>query len=200
MSNNQITTAVKLLQQGKLIAFPTDTVYGIGGDAKCKQAIGSVFSLKNRPTTQALPVLLPNLQHIYHWVHKDSLIPELFLLAEIFWPGPLTIVVKKASTVPNLLTADQDTIAIRVPNHPITLELLKNFNSGIIGSSANKFGQTSAKTCAQVKNTFGDELFVLDGGVCNIGIESTIISLVADPVILREGAIQAVQLKKYLKL
>ena len=201
MLNHQISIAIDLLKQGKPIVFPTDTVYGLGGDALSEQAILSVFELKNRSITQALPVLLPDIGHIYNWVDREhlnkySLNKKLFNLIEKFWPGPLTIVVKKAITVSNLLTANQDTIAIRVPNNPITLKLLKNFNSGIIGTSANKSGFKSARTVQEVQDQFGEKVFVLDGGVCNIGVESTIVSLVDVPVILREGAILAEQLQQ----
>ncbi len=200
---DQIEIAVNLLKQGKPVLFPTDTVYGLGADATSTAAIRSIFQLKNRPTTQALPVLLPDIQHIYHWIDEDSLNScglktKLFNLVENFWPGPLTIVVKKSSKVSNLLTAGKDSIAIRIPNHPVTLELLKNFNSGIIGSSANKSGDASSKNFLQAQNAFDNKLFVLDGGECNIGTESTIVSLIDTPIIIRHGAITANKLANYL--
>lgn len=204
MLNDQIAIAVNLLLQGKPIIFPTDTVYGLGADARCEQAILSIFELKNRPAIQALPVLLPDISHIYTWadqenLNKYSLNKKLFNLIGHFWPGPLTIVVKKAKTVSNILTANNDTVAIRIPNNPIILKLLKNFNSGIVGTSANKSGSPSAKTAQEAKDQFGEKIFVLDGGTCSIGVESTIISLVDVPTILREGAISAEQLLRLCK-
>lgn len=203
MSYDQISIAVDLLKQGKPIAFPTDTVYALGGDPSSEQAIRSIFALKKRAITQALPVLLPDLGHIYNWIDKDSINDNnlkitLFSLIENFWPGALTIIAKKATTVSNLLTAGSDAVAIRIPNHPLTLQLLKEFNSGIIGTSANQSGQPSATNYHQVKAAFDEELFVLDGGRCNGGIESTIIALIDCPRIIRQGAIPVDLLAKFL--
>lgn len=200
----QIAIAVDLLKQGKIIAFPTDTVYGIGGDPLNEQAILSIFKLKSRSNTQALPVLLPDLEHIYPWIDLDylnklNLTSKLFDLLANFWPGALTVVVKKAKHVSHLLTANQDTIALRVPNHPITLALLKAFNSGIIGTSANKSGDFSAINSKQVQSAFGDKLFVLDGDICVIGKESTIISFLDHKIsILRQGVIDFKKLEYYI--
>ncbi|MGI9214682.1 MAG: L-threonylcarbamoyladenylate synthase [Gammaproteobacteria bacterium] len=200
----QISIAVDLLKQGKIIAFPTDTVYGIGGDPLNEQAILSIFKLKSRAMNQALPVLLPDLEHIYPWIdldylNKHHLTSKLFNLLANFWPGALTVVLKKSKYISNLLTANQDTIALRVPNHPITLALLKAFNSGIIGTSANKSGDFSAIDSKQVQISFGDKLFVLDGGICKLGKESTIISFVDPKInILRQGAIDFKKLEYYI--
>lgn len=164
----QISIAINLLQQGKIIAFPTDTVYGIGGDPKNDRAILSIFNTKGRSFNQALPVLLPNIEHMYEWIDKDYLYKctanssRLLKLLEDFWPGPLTVVFKKAKHVSNLLTANQDTIALRVPNHSLLLSLLKEFNSGIIGTSANRSGECSAITYNQVKKIFRNKLFVIN--------------------------------------
>ena len=203
MFDDQISIAVDLLKQGKPIAFPTDTVYALGGDPNSEQAIRSIFALKKRAITQALPVLLPDLGHIYHWIDKESinnnnLKSTLCCLIENFWPGALTIIAKKATTVSNLLTAGSGAVAIRIPNHLLTLQLLKEFNSGIIGTSANQSGQASATNYHQVKTAFDQELFILDGGRCNGGVESTIIELIDRPKIIRQGAIPVEQLAQYL--
>ncbi len=195
-NKEQIIKAVDLLRQGRLVVFPTDTVYGLGADATCEAAILSVFALKKRSLGCPLIVHIPNIKHLSEWVDPEYLKrDELFVLAEKFWPGPLTIVVKKAAKVSNVMTSGQNTIAIRIPNHPIALELLKNFNSGIVGTSANLSDHNSPTTFEQVFNVFGDQVFMLDGGPCNFGIESTIVSLVEKPVILRQGVISLEELQ-----
>jgi L-threonylcarbamoyladenylate synthase len=200
MVENQILKAVELLRQGNLVAFPTDTVYGLGADARNEQAILKVFELKQRPFDRPLIVHIPNLEHLAIWANADYLKQDVFKLVEIFWPGPLTIVVKKSSLVSDLITAGQDNIAIRIPNHPIALELLKTFDSGIVGTSANLSGNISNVTGKQVAEEFNN-IFILDdcgAGCSKTGVGSTIISLVAQPVILRQGAIKTEQLRSCL--
>jgi L-threonylcarbamoyladenylate synthase len=194
-----IDLAISVLQQGKVIVFPTDTVYGLGGDPRSESAIHAVFKLKNRCYNTALPILIPSLEHLSHWIDPKYLTKKLLALAAEFWPGSLTIVVKKAQHVSDLLTAGQDTIALRVPNQPLMLDLLQQFNSAIIGTSANKSGEPSLTNYQQAKQVFGDqEVLIIDGGQCNFGVESTIVSLVDDLKILRTGAISRAKLVKYL--
>ena len=199
MVENQILKAVELLRQGNLVAFPTDTVYGLGADARNEQAILKVFELKQRPFDRPLIVHIPNLEHLAVWVNPEHLNQDVFKLVESFWPGPLTIVVKKSSLVSDLITAGQDNIALRIPDHPVALELLKAFNSGLVGTSANLSGNVSNVIGTQVAKEFNN-VFILDdrGFGCKIGLESTIISLVENPVILRYGAIKVEQLKSCL--
>ena len=200
-NNRQIDLAIKLLQQEQAIAFPTDTLYGLGADPYSEKAIDKVFALKGRSYEQALPILLPNIEDMFNWIDQAGLSKvqsqKIFDLAEKFWPGPLTIVTKKSKKVSNLLTANQDTIALRIPNHPLALELLKAFNSAIIGTSANKSGEPSLTTAQEVINIFGENLFVLDGGKCPLGIGSTIISIMEQVKILRVGAISLEELSNY---
>ena len=174
----QINKAVKLLKQGQPIAFPTDTVYGLGSDPNCESAIKQIFILKERSFSQPLPILLPDVKEVYNWVDfralRRSQLEKLFWqLAEKFWPGALTIVARKKNTVSDLLTANTDAIAIRIPNHPVILSLLQAFNSAIIGTSANKSSMPSAVNSKQVKEIFGSNLFVIDDDRNNSGSDSS---------------------------
>ncbi len=200
MIKDQISIAVDLLQQGELVAFPTDTVYGLGADAVNEQAILKVFKLKQRSLNLPLIVHIPNIDHLSIWADCHKLQPDVFKLIETFWPGPVTVVVKKAAEVSSLITAGQDSIALRIPNHPIALELLKNFNSGIVGTSANLSGHNSLISSTQVIKEFNNNVFVLEeeGYIGEFGVESTIVSLVEEPMVLRQGAVTVAQLKSCL--
>lgn len=204
MQDLQISIAANLLKQGKVIAYPTDTLYGLGADPNNEEAISSIFQIKGRNFTQALPVLLPDIEQIYSWIDinwldKHNLTQRLLNLVKNFWPGALTVVLKKAKHVSRLLTANQDTIALRVPNHPVALKLLEAFGAGIIGTSANKSGGLEAVDSQQVKAIFCDQLFVLDGGMSRIGKASTIVAFLDDGIkILRQGAIECEKLKDYI--
>lgn len=191
MLKTQIQQAIQLLRKGELIVFPTDTVYGLGADASNEQAVLQVFAVKKRHYSCPLIVHIPNLDHLGFWVDLESLDEKFFKLAKNFWPGALTIVVKKSKTVSNLITSGQDSIGLRIPNHPVALELLSGFNSGIVGTSANISGDNSLVSFEQAQQMFNNKLFILSGGRCNQGVESTIISLVENPIILRQGAISA---------
>lgn len=221
----QINIAVSLLHQGKPIAFPTDTVYGLGADPRCEAAIKSIFILKGRSFTQPLPILLHDTTQVDDWIdfsalRKSNLEALFWKLATCFWPGALTIVAKKNPTVSNLLTANTDAIAVRIPNHTLALSLLKAFGFAIIGTSANKSNMPSATSAQQVTEIFGKRLFVLDTdrydkdgdsknqtvnltnnrgkfqAACYAG--STIVSLVDVPKIIRYGVIPKEQLQDYL--
>jgi len=197
-TNNKITCNLELalqhLQQGELVAFPTETVYGLGADARNPNAIKKVFQAKGRPVDHPLIVHLASARDLPLWA---SNIPDLaWQLAEQFWPGPLTMIFAKQPAVSELITGGQNTIAIRVPNHPLTLQLLQQFGSGLVGPSANKYGHVSPTTAEHVAYDLNNEVAViLDGGACNIGIESTVVYLAgSQPMILRQGAITAQQL------
>lgn len=203
MEQTEIATAKLLLQQGEVVAFPTDTLYALGGNANSITAIAKVFEIKGRSYNQALPVLLPKAKDLFLWADEVSLNlngmrSNLMNLVDNFWPGPLTIVVKKAHIVPNLLAAHKDTIALRVPNHPVALKLLQEFNSGIIGTSANKSGEMPLNDPKQIKKNLGESLFVLTGAEPPMGVRSTIIAVTDEIKILREGAIPVEKLKLYL--
>lgn len=201
--NNTITTidlqkAVELLHAGKLVAFPTETVYGLGADAANPEAVKKIFTAKGRPATHPVIVHLENQEQLSAWACKIS--PLAWQLAQKFWPGPMTLVLERAPHVSDTITGGQNTIAVRVPNHPIAQKLLHGFGSGIAAPSANRFGRISP-TCAQhVSQELGSAVdLILDGGACTLGIESTIIDLSsATPQILRPGSISPFQINSVL--
>jgi L-threonylcarbamoyladenylate synthase len=184
--------ALRLLVAGEVVAFPTETVYGLGADAVNPEAVAKIFALKGRPPDHPLIVHVASIEGLSQWGRDPS--PAAFLLAESFWPGPLTIIVKKARVVPDAVTGGQPTVGLRCPSHPMAQELLRAFarvGSGAIAApSANRFGHVSPTTADHVRDEFGPGLFVLDGGACEVGLESTIIDLSrGSPVLLRPGAV-----------
>jgi L-threonylcarbamoyladenylate synthase len=201
-SSAVIHEAVQTLRNGGLVAFPTETVYGLGADARNPEAIKKIFTMKGRPSNHPLivhlaapdkfdqtqvdwvPVLAP-------WVRDLS--ENALKLMNTFWPGPLTLVFKKDKSVLSDLTGGQDTVAIRAPAHPVAQELLRKFKGGVVAPSANRFGKVSPTSAADVRSEFEGELglMVLDGGDCEVGIESTIIDLSSGDhaVLLRPGLI-----------
>jgi len=193
-----ITTqeAVKHLADGKLVAIPTETVYGLAADARNAQAIQKVFETKGRPAKNPLIVHLPNTEALCSWA--TNIPKSAYQCAQHFWPGPLTLILPKHPSVLPSITAQQDTIACRIPNHPLTLEILVNLNRALVAPSANPYGYLSPTTAEHVEQCFGDEVPVVDGGACSIGIESTILSLINKPTILRKGMISAQQLSDVL--
>lgn len=186
---DDIRRAVELLRQGELVALPTETVYGLGADALNPDAAARIFAAKGRPADHPLIVHLPDAEQLTTWARD---IPkEAIALARAFWPGPLTLILKKEEGVPDVVTGGQDTVGLRVPNHPVALELLRAFGSGIAAPSANRFGRISPTTAEHVRQELGDRVgLILDGGACEVGLESTILDLSREvPVILRPGAI-----------
>lgn len=201
-SSAVINEAVQTLRDGGLVAFPTETVYGLGADAKNPDAVKRIFTAKGRPSNHPLIVHLaaPDKfdQSQIDWVPVLSpwvrdLSEDALKLINAFWPGPLTLVFKKDKSVLNELTGGQDTVAIRAPAHPIAQELLRKFKGGVVAPSANRFGKVSPTSAADVRSEFEGmlELMILDGGDCEVGIESTIIDLSSGehPVLLRPGLI-----------
>jgi L-threonylcarbamoyladenylate synthase len=197
-----INEAVQTLRDGGLVAFPTETVYGLGADARNPEAIKKVFSTKGRPTNHPLIVHLaaPDKfdQAQVDWVAvlapwARHISEDALKLINAFWPGPLTLVFKKDKSVLNDLTGGQDTVAIRAPAHPMAQELLRKFKSGVVAPSANRFGKVSPTSAADVRNEFADilDLMILDGGDCEVGIESTIIDVSSGDhaVLLRPGVV-----------
>lgn len=186
----EIGAAVERLRAGELVAFPTETVYGLGADALNPAAVRRIFEAKGRPADHPLIVHLPDAEQLVDWARD---IPrEAIVLAKAFWPGPLTLIMKREADVPDEVTGGQDTVGLRVPSHPVALQLLRAFGSGVAAPSANRFGRISPTTAEHVRAEFGDSLMVLDGGACDVGIESTILDLSGDaPRILRPGAISA---------
>lgn len=184
-----LVRAVALLREGNLVAFPTETVYGLGADALNPEAVSKVFAAKGRPADHPLIVHLPDLTHLETWA-ADA--PELaYQLADAFWPGPLTLVLKRSLLVPDLITGGQDTVGLRVPSHLVALDLLHAFGGGIAAPSANRFGRLSPTRAEHVVEELSDRVdLVLDGGACEVGLESTIINLSTGRVqILRPGGV-----------
>ena len=187
--SKDIQKAVQLLTEDHLVAIPTETVYGLAGNIFSEKAIKSIFSTKQRPFFNPLIVHIPSVKSLNDLVTH---VPEKAkLLAAAFWPGSMTLVLKKSKTIPDIITAGKDTVAIRVPNHPITLELLKKIPFPLAAPSANPFGSISPTNPVHVENYFKNSIkMVLDGGSCTNGIESTIIGFEnEEPVIYRLGAL-----------
>ena len=187
--SKDISKAVELLTAEKLVAIPTETVYGLAGNIYSEKAIKSIFETKKRPFFNPLIVHIPSTDTLDKIVRD---IPEKAkLLADAFWPGSMTLVLKKQSSIPNLITAGKNTVAVSVPYHPLTLELLKKLPFPLAAPSANPFGSISPTKPEHVENYFKNDIdMVLDGGACKNGIESTIIGFEnSDPIIYRLGAL-----------
>ncbi len=195
LPQDEIDRAVDALRDGEVIAFPTETVYGLGADAQNPAAVRRVFELKGRPSTHPLIVHIDDLRALDRWAL--SVPPAARALAERFWPGPLTLVLRRAPAVDLAITGGQETVAVRVPAHPVAQQLLRAFGGGIAAPSANRYGRVSPTRAEHVREEFGQELgIVLDGGDCKIGLESTIVSCVdAVPRVLRPGSITLSQLR-----
>ena len=186
--SKDISKAVALLNQEKLVAIPTETVYGLAGNIFSEKAIDSIFKTKQRPLFNPLIVHIPSIDYLESIVAR---IPEKAkLLAEAFWPGPITLVLKKKEVIPDVITAGKDTVAVRIPNHPTTLELLKQLDFPLAAPSANPFNRISPTSAEHVESYFKNDIkMVLDGGTCTSGIESTIIGFENDePIIYRLGS------------
>ena len=188
---NEVSRAAALLRAGELVAFPTETVYGLGADATNPQAIAKIFAAKGRPADHPLIVHIPDAAHLERWAID---IPEAaYRLAAAFWPGPLTLILKRHPAVLDAITGGQDTVGLRVPNHPLALQLLREFAGGVAAPSANRFGHVSPTTAEHVRDELGAAVsLILDGGPCAVGIESTILDLSGgEPRILRPGMLDA---------
>ena len=187
--SKDISKAITLLTNEQLVAIPTETVYGLAGNIFSEKAIKSIFSTKKRPFFNPLIVHIPSVDSLDGIVIH---VPEKAkLLAEAFWPGSMTLVLKKNDKIPDIITAGKDTVAVRVPNHPLTLELLRQLPFPLAAPSANPFGSISPTKPEHVERYFKDDIQqVLDGGSCTNGIESTIIGFDNDePIIYRLGAL-----------
>ena len=193
-----IEAYASLLKEGKLVAFPTETVYGLGADATNEEAVKRIFSAKQRPFFDPLIVHIADLSQLEGLAVDVS--EQAYTLMRTFWPGPLTLVLKKSALVPSIVTAGSETVAIRMPSNPLALSLIKASGLPIAAPSANRFGYTSPTTAAHVKEQLGERIeAVLDGGACTVGIESTVLSLcTAVPTILRPGKIGVEELAPIL--
>lgn len=184
-----IREAAAILRRGGLVAFPTETVYGLGADASNPDAVARVYAVKGRPATHPVIVHIGDIGQLARWARDVS--EQAAKLAARFWPGPLTLVLRRAAGVRDDLTGGQDTIGLRIPGHPVALELLREFRGGIAAPSANRFGRISPTTAEHVLTDLGSDVdMILDGGACEIGVESTIVDVSRDrPVVLRPGRI-----------
>ncbi len=198
MLNQEINQAVMILKRGGLVGMPTETVYGLAADAKNPDALRKIFRAKQRPIDHPLIVHIADITQLLEWANDIS--PMAMQLASAFWPGPMTLILPKAEGVLDLITGKQATIGIRIPNHPVALALLKSFGSGVAAPSANRFGHISPTTAEAVREELGDAVdMVLEGGQCDIGVESTIIDVSrSEPVILRPGMISAAEIEAVL--
>lgn len=189
-SGPELERAAELLRAGKLVAFPTETVYGLGADAANPDAVAGIFRAKGRPADHPVIVHLPSAAALEQWAME---IPDsAYRLADMFWPGPLTLVLRRAQGVRDAITGGQDTVGLRVPGNPVALALLRAFGGALAAPSANRFGHVSPTTADHVIDEFGDEIAaVVDGGPCSVGVESTIVDLTgSSPRLLRPGMIR----------
>lgn len=195
LSQASLQAAVAALHAGEVVAFPTETVYGLGADASNPAAVQRIYQLKGRPSSHPLIVHVGDITQLPQWTRDLS--PAAIHLATAFWPGPLTLVLRRDAAVNTVVTGGQDTVAVRVPSHPVAQQLLKAFGGGIAAPSANRFGHVSPTCVEHVREEFGDDVaIVLDGAGCEIGLESTIVSCVGEvPQLLRPGAITLSQLR-----
>lgn len=193
-----VDEAVAALRRGEAIGLPTETVYGLAADARNPAAVARVFALKKRPADHPLIVHLADAAQLGDWARTVP--AQAQALAACFWPGPLTLVLPRAAHVADAITGGQDTVALRVPSHPLAHALLQAFGGGVVAPSANRFGRISPTLPEHVRAEFGDAVpCVLDGGACTVGIESTILDLAgATPRILRPGAITRAMLEAAL--
>jgi L-threonylcarbamoyladenylate synthase len=199
----QIEKAAALLDAGELVAFPTETVYGLGADAESPDAIARIYAAKGRPSNHPVIVHLAPGSDPGYWVRE--LPDDAHKLIDTFWPGPLTLILKRAPHIPAAVSGGQDSVGIRCPSHPVAQALLRAFSTkrdghgGVAGPSANRFGHVSPTTAQHVRDEFGATVHVLDGGASKVGIESTILDLSRGfPALLRPGHVSAQEIAEVL--
>ena len=194
----EVRRAAQILRAGGLVAFPTETVYGLGADAASAQAVKKLYAVKRRPADHPVIVHFENSKAAFAWARE---VPESAKkLAARYWPGPLTLILKRSPLAQDFVTGGQDTVGLRVPSHPIARELLKEFGGAMAAPSANRFGLVSPTTAAHVREDLGNDAdLVLEGGPSEVGIESTIVDLSRDaPVLLRPGHVSKAELESLL--
>ncbi|MER6853138.1 L-threonylcarbamoyladenylate synthase [Streptomyces flaveolus] len=195
---SDIEQGAEVLRAGGLVALPTETVYGLGANAEDPAAVARIFQVKGRPPSHPLIVHIAAAEQLNDWVAEVPATARL--LAERFWPGPLTLVLRRGRRVPLEATGGLETVAVRVPDHPVALALLSAFGGGVTAPSANRFGSISPTTAGHVRAELGDAVdFVLDGGFCQVGVESTIVDVTGEmPSILRPGGVTREDLEAVL--
>jgi L-threonylcarbamoyladenylate synthase len=186
---SDIDRAIEVLRGGGLVAIPTETVYGLAADASNAAAVQRIFAAKGRPILHPLIVHLASADELAEWA--ETIPPAAAVLADACWPGPLTLLVPRSARVLDVVTGGRPSVGVRVPAHPMTLDLLTRFGGGLAAPSANRFGRVSPTTAEHVRADLGDDVdFVLDGGPCPVGVESTIVDCTVDPPqVLRPGGI-----------
>ncbi|MFZ9074849.1 MAG: L-threonylcarbamoyladenylate synthase [Flavobacteriaceae bacterium] len=189
MITTDLELVINSLKRGEIVSIPTETVYGLAGNALKEESVNLIFNLKKRPAFNPLIVHIADVNFLDRVA--ENIPDQAKLLANHFWPGPLTLILKKKASIPNRVTAGKDTLAVRVPNHPLTIELLKKLPFPLAAPSANPFGSISPTTARHVYKYFEEKVpFILDGGSCKSGLESTIIGFENDtPVLYRHGAL-----------
>jgi len=192
----QIEKGISILREGGLVAYPTDTVYGLGACASLPQAVARVYTVKERPQNRPLPLLLADKSQISELANPIP--PVAWLLIDSFLPGALTLVLPKSASAPEIIAAGERTIAVRIPDHPVPIALIKGLETPIVGTSANLTGEPSPLTAEDVHSQLGDRIdLVIDGGTCPGGQESTVVDVTGQtPEVLREGAISAAELEQ----
>ena len=198
ISSSGIENALKAFCSGKLVAIPTETVYGLSAPIHRLELVEKIFKLKDRPFFDPLILHVDSIEMAKHYVHWNSVAQKL---AQKFWPGPLTLVLPKKKTVPDIITAGLDTVGLRVPEHPLALNLIKRLEVGLAAPSANKFSKVSPTDPKHVAESFSKEdVYILDGGRCNVGIESTIVAVNENSIEeLRPGMITIQMLEQHCK-
>lgn len=197
VDSETIEQAADIIRNGGLVAFPTETVYGLGADAQNSEAVARIFEVKLRPRIDPIIIHIADAESAGRYGHLP---PEADAIMRRFWPGPLTFVVPKTAAVPDIVTAGLDTVALRMPNHPVALALIRSAGRGIAAPSANPFGYVSPTEAGHVAEQLGSKVdMILDGGPCEIGVESTILSLIGSiPGILRIGGTSVEDLESVL--
>lgn len=192
-----LDVAVELLKQNQLVAIPTETVYGLAGNALHDKAVAQIFAVKNRPSFDPLIVHTSNLERLQSFVLN---FPEKAkILAEAFLPGPLTLLLPKKDFIPDIVTAGSPLVALRIPNHPLTLKLLEMLDFPLAAPSANPFGYISPTTAQHVAQQLDNQIpYILDGGACTVGLESTIVGFEEDVIVYRKGGISIESIEKWV--
>lgn len=198
-AQSDLDAAVRILRAGGLVAIPTETVYGLAADASNPAAVRRLYEVKGRPPGHPVIVHIAGIEALPRWAARVS--EDARRLAEAFWPGPLTLILPRTSAAVDEVTGGRDTVGLRVPDHPLALALLRAFGGGVAAPSANRFGRVSPTTAEDVRADLGGDVdLVLDGGPCDVGVESTIVDCSEDmpPVILRPGGVTAEQIEAVL--
>ncbi len=196
---DSIAKAASILKSGGLVAFPTETVYGLGASALNPQSVARIFEVKNRPSFDPFIVHISDPSDVDHLCRDIS--TKAYDLMDKFWPGPLTLVLPKSDIVPDIVSAGNETLAVRMPSHPTALEIIKESGLPIAAPSANPFSRLSPTTAEHVARQIGSQIdLIIDGGSCSIGVESTVIGLVQEPVLLRPGGVAVEEIEKIIGL